>query len=257
MTNREQCGVIQDLLPLVVDNVASQESQQLVEAHLSDCTECKALRNDMQREMRTGAAAEKDDRFIQLCLKVRKTLSWKRVLRTFIALALAVGLLAGGIAYAQYKMYIDWQEYMPQQYSLSINENGLLQFEYASDGSHGYLGYGYGFYQKEKGVFYLTPHISSWPQIFSKVDATRTDLFNDIRVRDGALVYVERIQGDELVFDEETGCQKWKETIQRTEIKELRIGTETDYTVAYRKGDALPTLDSGSQDDITTKSYKE
>lgn len=35
------CGIIQDLLPLYHDGVCSQESRQIIEAHLEECSDCK------------------------------------------------------------------------------------------------------------------------------------------------------------------------------------------------------------------------
>ena len=35
------CGVIRDLLPLYAENLAGEESRQLVEEHLADCEACR------------------------------------------------------------------------------------------------------------------------------------------------------------------------------------------------------------------------
>lgn len=40
---RKQCKIIEDLLPLYHDGVCSEESRQMVEAHLSKCEECRKL----------------------------------------------------------------------------------------------------------------------------------------------------------------------------------------------------------------------
>ncbi|MDD3192378.1 MAG: zf-HC2 domain-containing protein [Oscillospiraceae bacterium] len=40
---KETCGVVQDLLPLVQDGVASEESCRLVREHLAECTDCQML----------------------------------------------------------------------------------------------------------------------------------------------------------------------------------------------------------------------
>ena len=39
----KQCKIIEDLLPLYHDGVCSEESRQMVEAHLSECEECRKL----------------------------------------------------------------------------------------------------------------------------------------------------------------------------------------------------------------------
>lgn len=39
----KQCKIIEDMLPLYHDGVCSEESRQMVEAHLSECEECRKL----------------------------------------------------------------------------------------------------------------------------------------------------------------------------------------------------------------------
>ncbi len=39
----KECGIVQDLIPLVNDGVASQESQIFVKKHCESCEECRAL----------------------------------------------------------------------------------------------------------------------------------------------------------------------------------------------------------------------
>jgi hypothetical protein len=43
----KQCEVIQDLLPLYIDNVCSEESRRMVSEHLESCDECKSLYDNM------------------------------------------------------------------------------------------------------------------------------------------------------------------------------------------------------------------
>lgn len=43
----KQCEVIQDLLPLYIDNICSAESQRMVSEHLESCDECKMLYDNM------------------------------------------------------------------------------------------------------------------------------------------------------------------------------------------------------------------
>lgn len=42
-----QCEVIQDLLPLYIDNICSEESRHMVSEHLESCAECKRLYANM------------------------------------------------------------------------------------------------------------------------------------------------------------------------------------------------------------------
>ena len=49
------CDVIRDLLPLYCDGVCSQESKQLIEAHLGECDACRAQCDLMRRQLSARA----------------------------------------------------------------------------------------------------------------------------------------------------------------------------------------------------------
>ncbi len=44
----KKCGVIEDLLPLYVDGICSDESKTLVEEHMKNCKRCEAMRKDLE-----------------------------------------------------------------------------------------------------------------------------------------------------------------------------------------------------------------
>ena len=48
------CGVIQDLLPLYVDQICSQESRRAVEEHVENCPLCRARLEELRRRFGTG-----------------------------------------------------------------------------------------------------------------------------------------------------------------------------------------------------------
>lgn len=52
------CAVVQDLLPLVIDGVASKESEALVSAHLHGCERCRAADARMRSDIAQGRSAE-------------------------------------------------------------------------------------------------------------------------------------------------------------------------------------------------------
>ena len=75
MTNN--CNVARDLMPLVIDGVASEESQQYVDEHIAECTECAltygAMRVELPRANQERERAEME--------KAAKKLRRKRILR--------------------------------------------------------------------------------------------------------------------------------------------------------------------------------
>lgn len=50
----KQCEVIQDLLPLYIDNICSEESRHMVSEHLKGCAECKRLYENMTKSEARG-----------------------------------------------------------------------------------------------------------------------------------------------------------------------------------------------------------
>ena len=57
-----QCEIVRDLLPLYLDGVASGQSRQMVDEHLSECRECSELFSQMKNsELEIEVKAEKTD----------------------------------------------------------------------------------------------------------------------------------------------------------------------------------------------------
>ena len=44
------CNIIEDLLPLYVDDMVSEDSRQLVEEHLKACPTCRRMQEEIMRE---------------------------------------------------------------------------------------------------------------------------------------------------------------------------------------------------------------
>ncbi|MBQ5992584.1 MAG: zf-HC2 domain-containing protein [Clostridia bacterium] len=53
----KDCGIVKDLLPLVAEHMASEESTAFVEEHLKTCADCKAAFEAMQAPVETEPAA--------------------------------------------------------------------------------------------------------------------------------------------------------------------------------------------------------
>ena len=93
---KRECNIVRDLLPLYIENMASPESAQFVEAHLSKCPEC----NEFYFSMTDRGEEEIDDEEVKkkiIPLKiVKQKLLCKRIVTSVIAVVLALALLIGG-----------------------------------------------------------------------------------------------------------------------------------------------------------------
>ena len=52
---KNDCNVVRDLMPLVIDRAASDESREFVEAHIAGCAECREGRAEGGAEKETEA----------------------------------------------------------------------------------------------------------------------------------------------------------------------------------------------------------
>lgn len=72
-----KCKVIEDLLPLYVDGLTSNESNQMVEEHLNTCHECREKQLALQKELVSDSSLWKEpnsseDQVQRIVLRIRK-----------------------------------------------------------------------------------------------------------------------------------------------------------------------------------------
>lgn len=124
------CEVVEDLLPLYVDGVASEESRRLVEEHAAECENCRRLLEEMQKEGGDFGAAgsnrkrKKDSAKdgkpvmtdeVRVFLELRRKL-WLKSLRVVLLVALAAAICVSaawrGWNYYYYdkRTYLTWEE---------------------------------------------------------------------------------------------------------------------------------------------------
>lgn len=80
------CNIIQDLLPLYIDDFCSKESSSLVEEHLRECETCSKIYNEQKSEIKVNAEVIKDN------LKAKKP--FKKITRNFIVSIVLVFILS-------------------------------------------------------------------------------------------------------------------------------------------------------------------
>ncbi len=86
---KNDCNVVRDLMPLVLDRVASDESRELVEEHIESCGECRKQYEEMKAEMpkEIRAEYEEEQRTIVEALRTVKRQQKKRQVRKTVLLA--------------------------------------------------------------------------------------------------------------------------------------------------------------------------
>lgn len=86
----ERCDVIQDLMPLCAEGLASEGSRALVDAHLKDCPDCRARYTAMREPVPVPEAAP--------LRAVRSGLARRRANAVLLAVCLAVLVLVSAFA---------------------------------------------------------------------------------------------------------------------------------------------------------------
>lgn len=90
------CDIIQDLLPLYCDGVCSQDSRQVIEAHLQECENCSADLHLMKQTMETGSIQTADDKIVQAAAAAWKKGKARAFLKGCLIALLSIAVLAAG-----------------------------------------------------------------------------------------------------------------------------------------------------------------
>lgn len=108
------CNIIEDLLPLYVDDMVSEDSRKLVEEHLKECPACRKMQEEMMREnclsagRKDGNSAQINKTEAEPLKKIRRRIRKKRIFSVILAVALVAA--AGGVGhywyYGQGKLYL-------------------------------------------------------------------------------------------------------------------------------------------------------
>lgn len=92
------CEMIQDLLPLYLDGVCSEESKKAIEQHLAECSGCKSFYTAMEETGETQIQAHNPDRERQKAVSFHAVK--KRIFRKQILAAVSAVLVLMAIAFA-------------------------------------------------------------------------------------------------------------------------------------------------------------
>lgn len=119
------CAVIQDLIPLYVEDMLSEESKQLVEEHLKNCEDCHELVNELQAE--EYFPVEQSDQGLRSTQEIFKK---RKRMRGFIAVLITLILTTVGFAFLSAPKYLPYEESVLE---VSELENDFLTLTFRED----------------------------------------------------------------------------------------------------------------------------
>lgn len=122
------CEIINDLLPLYVDDICSEESRALVDEHIKECPDCTEMLEDLRDEMKLPVS-ELDDakpiKAIQRAWKKDKTRSFIRGISITVVIVAAVAVLLIALYYPR--------PIIKAPYSMAYD----IERKYSEDGGYG------------------------------------------------------------------------------------------------------------------------
>lgn len=238
-----KCAVVRDLMPLVADDVASEESKELVNGHVEGCEVCRAYYEGMTAQLARMAMPEDGptSTFVDFSHKMEKRVRMKKVLIALAASILALCVVVVGIAWVNAKMN-DW-EYMPTEHAqawLYQETDGdvclLVKME------DGYGWYDWMGVNKRDSVLWLTPYepdLKLWNR-GNPGFSEQTQMFGDeLYFEDGVLYY--SVLEWHTEYDAELESFREISRPKKIPLDLVRWGHENDFTTLYEKGDEIPT----------------
>ena len=239
MSEMNACGIVRDLMPLVVDGAANEESRRLVESHAAACAECGRMLADMRAAApgEAAAPAAEDTRFILFCRSLERHFRWQR-LALWLALALVViGALAGFGAYARFKMYVDGAPMYAGEDAVEfyIDDSGqLVMYARPVSPRHPIVQYQM---LVNGDIAYVCAMQSAWPQLFGTEVSSDPMVYDELRLRDGELTLCEFTYEWRV---DEYGMTDLKRMVKPvTPLSALRYGTYEDSFAVWEKGEPV------------------
>jgi len=149
------CDVIKDILPLYVENMASEDTRYLVEEHIANCESCKKQLEEMSLPIKPIFDTDTEP-----LKKIKNTLRKKKLQTIILTVMLTAILFSTGIAFLTSPEYIP---YSPDVVSFIKNDTGLVIAVFSDE----VAGYDIHSYPSENGSGY-TYHITTWNSIWNK-----------------------------------------------------------------------------------------
>ena len=106
MENKISCDVIKDLLPTYLDELTSEESNQMIEAHINECDECRTTLENMRAPEIDEEQIEIEKKEIDFLKKNRKHLETILGVTIGLAISIAIAGLIFALQLAKHLIYI-------------------------------------------------------------------------------------------------------------------------------------------------------
>lgn len=211
---KNDCPIARDLMPLVLDRVASRESRQLVEDHVAGCMECKKQYEEMKADMPDGVrvAYEQEQRaFVKAMQTLRRTQLKRRLAALALVLVVCAAATLGGLL-AYDRLFIRMSVPVDTDlYALSLA-------------------------QLQDGRIVVTADVS-------KIDFSAM-VASELRQKDGKSFQYFGIATTPIRNQNGTMFDRWCMMVLGADdcakLSEIRQGTTNDYRTIWSQGESIP-----------------
>ena len=117
------CNIIRDLLPLYAEDLASDDTRNLVDEHLCDCTECAGILESMKQNAPVPVETTPES-----LKKVKKIIRRKRVLSVMAALLTLITIASAVLTYLFTPFQLTKEQALDDFY---VREDGAVVLDYS------------------------------------------------------------------------------------------------------------------------------
>ena len=212
---KNECAIVRDLIPPVLDRVASEESREFVENHIAACEECRKQYEEMKADLPEEVRAEYEEdqqRYREVLRSVRKTRIRRRITALVLAVVICFAAVLGGL-FAYDKLFNDLSVIVsPNDYPVTLS-------------------------RMKDGSIVVTADIRKLH--FNRLSTTETVEEDGNRV-----LYLYYMAAPIHSSDPDAGWKQQKEAMNRlsgdTRYTEIRTGIPGHSILAWKEGDPIP-----------------
>lgn len=126
MAVKHDCEIIRDLMPLCVDETASDKTRQAVEEHVGQCSPCETVYSEMKAAVEvTAAPIREDPQFDRAVRSIRKRRTRRRWGWMLLGVLLSAVLVLAGLG-GYYWYFEDAVEINPKDFGFRRTADGVL-----------------------------------------------------------------------------------------------------------------------------------
>lgn len=149
-----ECSIVDDILPLYVENVIGDDTKQFVDAHLSHCVECSKELARIKTELPLGGSAQETDHSVQVMKKIGRNIKKKRVFTAIVSAVISAIVVIVAFAYLTAPVYLPYREALDR--ITAYDGNGHVILSFAGE---------YELSQSGQGIYALSLYDTAWNEL--------------------------------------------------------------------------------------------